>query len=64
MDFFNSLIVEVNNLIDCLKRKSFSYEKSDAWQDIGYNEVILQRDTAAEASTLLPPVQLMMRLLL
>ena len=48
MDFFNSLIVEVNNLIDCLKRKSFSYEKSDAWQDIGYNEVILQRDTASE----------------
>ena len=48
MDFFNSLIAEVNNLIDCLKRKSFSYEKSGAWQDIGYNEVILQRDTAAE----------------
>lgn len=48
MDFFNSLIAEVNNLIDCLKRKSFSYEKSDAWQDIGYNEVILQRDTASE----------------
>lgn len=48
MDFFNSLIAEVNNLIDCLKRKSFSYEKSGAWQDIGYNEVILQRDTASE----------------
>ena len=48
MDFFNSLIAEVNNLIDCLKRKSFSYEKSGTWQDIGYNEVILQRDTAAE----------------
>lgn len=48
MDFFNSLIAEVNNLIDCLKRKSFSYEKSGTWQDIGYNEVILQRDTASE----------------
>lgn len=48
MDFFNSLIAEVNNLIECLKGKSFSYEKSGAWQDIGYNEVILQRDTASE----------------
>ena len=48
MDFFNSLIAETNNLIDGLKRKSFSYEKSGAWQDIGYNEVILQRDTASE----------------
>ncbi len=48
MDFFNSLIAETNNLINGLKRKSFSYEKSGAWQDIGYNEVILQRDTASE----------------
>ena len=48
MDFFNSLIAETNSLIDGLKRKSFSYEKTHAWQDIGYNEVILQRDTAFE----------------
>lgn len=48
MDFFNSLITETNNLIDALNKKSFSYDNADAWQDIGYNEVILQRDTAFE----------------
>lgn len=31
-----------------LGKKSFSYKKELAWPDIGYNEVILQRDTAFE----------------
>ncbi|MBO5066006.1 MAG: hypothetical protein J6D06_07840 [Clostridia bacterium] len=48
MDFFNSLIAETYSLIDGLDKKSFDFEMSDAWQDVGYNEVILQRDTAFE----------------
>lgn len=48
MNFFNSLIEETVSLTQGPGKKSFSYQKSDAWQDVGYNEVILQRDTAFE----------------
>ncbi len=48
MDFFNSLIADVSSLTDGLDKKSFDYNKNIAWSDIGYNEVILQRDTAFE----------------
>lgn len=48
MNFFNSLIEEIVSLTGGPGKKSFSYQKSDAWQDVGYNEVILQRDTAFE----------------
>ncbi len=48
MEFFNSLITEALSLTDGLCKKSFEYNKNIAWSDIGYNEVILQRDTAFE----------------
>ncbi len=48
MNFFVSLISEAFQLVEGLPQKKFPYEKSDSWNDIGYNEVILQRDTAFE----------------
>ncbi len=48
MDFFNSLIADVSSLTDGLNKKRFDYNKNIAWSDIGYNEVILHRDTAFE----------------
>ena len=48
MNFFNSLIEETVSLTEGSGKKSYSYEKSEAWQDVGYSEVILQRDTAFE----------------
>lgn len=48
MDFFNSLIKETLSLTDGLSEKIFEYSENNAWSDIGYNEVILQRDTAFE----------------
>ena len=48
MDFFNSLIAETLSLTEGLSKKSFDYKGDIAWSDIGYNEVILQRDTAFE----------------
>lgn len=48
MDFFNSLIKESLSLTDRFSEKTFEYSENNAWSDIGYNEVILQRDTAFE----------------
>lgn len=50
MEFFNSIISEVISLTDNLPEKSFSYSEEKAWSDIGFNQVILQRDTAFELS--------------
>ncbi len=48
MDFFNSLIENTNELLNTLPKNLLSYNKSHAWADLGYNQVILQRDTAFE----------------
>lgn len=50
MDFFNSLIENTNELLNSLPQKALAYNKSNAWADLGYNQVILQRDTAFELS--------------
>lgn len=50
MDFFNSLIEDTQALLSNLPQKAFEYNKSGTWEDIGYNQVILQRDTAYEIS--------------
>ena len=50
MDFFNSLIRDTSALLSDFKEKSFDYNKSNAWNDVGYNQVILQRDSAFELS--------------
>lgn len=48
MDFFNSLICDVAALIDALPQKGYAYDESKAWNDVGCNQVILQRDSAFE----------------
>lgn len=48
MNFFNSLIQDTNNLLSNYSCKSFEYNHNNVWQDLGYNQVILQKDTAFE----------------
>ena len=48
MNFFNSLIENVVSLTGGFSKQSFGYTGDFIWSDIGYNEVILQRDTAFE----------------
>lgn len=50
MDFFSSLINEISNLTEPFVKKTYNYNEKDCWEDIGYNQVILQRDTAYELS--------------
>lgn len=46
MDFFDSLIKDVYALTDNLQPKSYDYNEENAREDLGYNQVILQRDSA------------------
>lgn len=48
MDFFNSLIENTNELLGSLPQKAYPYNESKACEDLGYNQVIMQRDTAFE----------------
>ncbi len=50
MKFFNSLIDEVLSLTESFPCESFSHCGKESWSDVGYNQVILQRDTAFELS--------------
>lgn len=50
MEFFDSLISGVLSEVGKLSAESFSFSEGKAWHDIGYNQVILQRDTAFELS--------------
>ncbi|MBQ7294803.1 MAG: hypothetical protein IJW86_01270 [Clostridia bacterium] len=47
MNFFDSLIRDVSLLTEKLPYKDFSCS-DELWQDVGYSQVILQRDTAFE----------------
>lgn len=48
MDFFNSLIKDTNKLLENYSCKAFEYNSNNVWEDLGYNQVILQKDTAFE----------------
>ena len=48
MNFFNSLIDDVCDLLNLKNQTAETYSSADCWQDVGYNQVILQRDTAFE----------------
>lgn len=48
MEFFDSLINDVSLLTENLPQKNNFCSEKDLWKDIGYNQVILQRDTAFE----------------
>lgn len=50
MDFFNTLIQDTNALLGNFAQKAYTYNKDNAWTDVGYNQVILQRDSAYELS--------------
>ena len=48
MDFFTSLTDRFFKVCDGLKGKRFPYNESLAWNDLGYNQVLLQRYTKYE----------------
>ncbi len=48
MDFFDSLIDNVLTFISDYAQNTYEYENDSAWNDVGYNQVILQRDSAYE----------------
>ena len=50
MEFFDSLISEVEALLTTLPQKKYPYTSNKSWKDEGYSQVILQRDTAYELS--------------
>ena len=48
MEFFDSLIREVFLRTDRFTKTELSYSSDSLWNDVGYSQVILQRDTAFE----------------
>ncbi len=48
MEFFDSLISEVSALTDASQKNIYPHRKDCIWSDVGYSQVILQRDTAFE----------------
>ena len=48
MEFFDSLICEVSALADASQKTAYRYNSASSWNDEGYSQVILQRDTAFE----------------
>ena len=48
MEFFDSLIGEVSAFADASQKITYDYINASLWQDEGYSQVILQRDTAFE----------------
>ena len=48
MEIFNSLIKEVSEIIEPYSGTEYSYEKENAWADVGHNQVILQKETLFE----------------
>ena len=50
MKFFSSLIKDFSAFTEPYNKKKYAYNGQNCWKDIGYNEVIMQRDTAFELS--------------
>lgn len=48
MNFFDSIINEVTELVGRAEKKTFLQLQENSWKDTGFSEVILQRDTAFE----------------
>jgi hypothetical protein len=48
MEIFDSLINEVTEIIEPYSKTEFSYEKENSWEDVGHNQVILQKETLFE----------------
>ena len=50
MEFFDSLIAYCRGLLEDLPVKRYTFNSAEKWDDIGYNQVIMQRDAAFEIS--------------
>lgn len=50
MELYDSLIDDILSQLDAFPKKGFPYSKDKAWADVGYNQVIMKRDTAFELS--------------
>ncbi len=48
MEIFDSLIKEVTEIIEPYSKTEFFYEKENSWEDVGHNQVILQKETLFE----------------
>ncbi len=48
MEFFDSLINEVNSLIENNSKSVHCFCENEQWADLGYSQVVLQRDMAFE----------------
>ncbi len=48
MEIFDSLIKEVSEIIKPYSKKEYSYQKENSWEDVGHNQVILQKETLFE----------------
>ncbi len=48
MEIFDSLIKEVSELIESYSKTEYSFEKENFWEDVGHNQVILQKETLFE----------------
>lgn len=48
MDFFDNLIKEFNEMIFPYSKRDYSFDANNSWQDVGQNELIMQRESAYE----------------
>ena len=48
MEIFNSLIKEVSGILEPYAHKEYGYNKELSWNDVGHNQVILQKETLFE----------------
>lgn len=48
MNFFDALISDFEKSVDEFSKVSAKYNEANAWQDVGCNELIMQRETAYE----------------
>ncbi len=48
MEIFDSLIKEVSRCLEPFNKKECIYKKENAWNDVGHNQVILQKETIFE----------------
>lgn len=48
MEIFDSLIKEVSEIIKPCSKTEYFYEKENSWEDVGHNQVILQKETLFE----------------
>lgn len=48
MDFFDNLINEFNKMISPYSKRDYSFDANNSWQDVGQNELVMQRESAYE----------------